>query len=109
MSDIAERMASLESAFESFRSEVSKDNEYIKRRVDKIVGTLPLKVDRQYCEEKHAVLRDKLEEATKNGYKEELLKRVRALEQRTPAIIQQVVVAIMTAVLTVVAVKMWVP
>lgn len=105
MSEIGERIASLEAEFKSFRNEVLKDNDYIKGKVDKILETLPLKVDRPYCQERHEVLRGKLEEVSKNGRWEDVLKRIRALEQKTPAIIQQVVLAIMTAVLTAVAVR----
>jgi len=107
--NIGERIASLNAEFKSFRTEVLKDNDYIKGKVDKIVEALPEKVDRQYCQERREKLHERVTEVEKNGRRDELLKRIRALEQKTPAIIQSVVLAIMTAVLTAAAVKVWMP
>lgn len=104
--NIGERLASLETAFDGFRNQMLTDNEYIKNRVDKIVEALPLKVDRPYCQDRHEKLQDRIAEAEKNGGKEEILKRLRELEQQTPVIVQNIVLAVMTAVITAVAIKM---
>jgi len=78
--NIGERIASLEAEFRGFRSEMLKDNEYIKRRLDTIVDGLSSKVDRSYCYERHNKLDDVIGE----------------LRIKTPAIIQTIVVALTT-------------
>ncbi len=89
--EIGERIASLEAEFKSFRHEMLRDNEYIRKKLDTITTLLPQKVDRPHCQVRHE---------KQNGRRDELVKRIRAVEQRTPAIIQQIGVAIITVVLT---------
>lgn len=105
MSEIGERIASLEAEFKSFRHEMLKDTQYIMDKLDTIADSLSQKVDRPYCRERHEKLSEKVGELEKNGKREELLKRIRQLEQKTPVIVQQVVLSVITAVLTVVAMK----
>ena len=106
MSDqIGERIASLEAEFKSFRHEMLKDTAYIRGKVDDIADSLSQKVDRPYCQERHEKLGDRVSELEKNGKHIELLKRIRRLEQKVPVIVQQVVLAVMTAILTATAIK----
>ena len=98
--EIGERIASLEAEFKSFKHETLKDNTYIRDKLDVIIGLLPQKVDRSYCQTRHEKQDDRINEVEKNGKYEKLIERVRELEQRTPAIIQQIGVAIITVVLT---------
>jgi len=110
MSDnIGERIAGLEAEFKSFRQETLKDNAYIRAKLDLIVDSLSQKVDRVHCQARHEKLADRIAVAEKNGHREEILKRIRMLEQKTPAIVQQVVLAVMTAILTAAAVKVLMP
>lgn len=92
--NIGERIASLEAALKSFRHEMLKDNEYLRDKVDSIVTLLSRKVDRAYCYERHGKLDERLGEAEKDGKHSELEKRIRALELKAPAIIQQIVLVL---------------
>lgn len=102
---VGERLAGIEAAFKGFRNETLKDNAYIRAKLDIIVDSLSQKVDRPFCQERHEKLGDKISELEKNGRRDDLLKRIRSLEQRTPAIVQQVVIAVIVAVLTAAAIK----
>lgn len=75
---IGERLAGVEAEFRSFRHEMLKDNDYIKKKLDTIVETLTSKVDRPYCLDRHDTLNS----------------RLRTLEQKAPAIIQQIVLGL---------------
>jgi len=103
--NIGERIASMEAAFNGFRNEVLKDNVYIRGKLDAIAESLSEKVDRPYCQGRHEKLEDKVSVLEKNGKRDEIMKRIRMLEQRAPAIVQQVGVAVITAILTAVAVR----
>lgn len=104
--NVGERTAGLEAAFKSFRTETLKDMEYIRNKLDAIADSLSRKVDRPYCQDRHEKTDRRVMELEKNGKREEIMKRIRMLEQRAPAIVQQAVVAIITAILTATAVKM---
>ena len=82
--NIGERVASLEAALKSFRHEMLKDNDYIKKKLDKIADTLTEKVDRPYCLDRH----------------EKVNSRLRTLEQKAPAIIQQIVLVLSMGIVT---------
>ena len=99
MSDnIGERIAGLEAEFKSFRNETLKDNEYIRNKLDYIANLLPEKVDRAYCHTRHEKLDEKVGELNKNGKYTVLEERLRELEQKAPAIIQQIVLVLSTGI-----------
>lgn len=97
--NVGERIAGLEAAFKSFRNEMLKDTEYIRNKLDSIADSLSQKVDRPYCQDRHEKLDNKVGSLEKNGKHEELLKRIRVLEQKAPAIIQQIVLVLATGLM----------
>ena len=101
-----ERIASLEATLKIFRNETQRDNLYIRSKLDAIADSLSQKADRSYCQARHEKLDDRIVEVEKNGKREETLKRIRILEQKTPAIIQNAVLAVTIAVLTAIAIQM---
>ena len=92
--NIGERIASLEAEFKSFRNETLKDNEYIRQKLDYIANLLSEKVDRAYCHTRHEKLDEKVGELGKDGKYTSLEERLRELEQKAPAIIQQIVLGV---------------
>ena len=96
--NIGERIAGLEVGLKSFRHEMLKDNEYIRNKLDFIVNLLPEKVDRSYCYERHDKLDEKVSELEKDGKYEKLTEKVNKLEQKTPVIIQQIVLVLSTGI-----------
>ena len=96
--NIGERIASLEAEFKSFRNETLKDNEYIRNKLDFIANLLPEKVDRSYCHTRHDKLDEKIGELDKDGRYTALEERLRELEQKAPAIIQQIVLVLSTGI-----------
>jgi len=103
--NVGERIASLEAAFKGFRNEMLNNNEYVRSKLDTIANSLSQKVDRPYCQDRHEKTDDRIVELEKNGKREEIMKRIRTLEQKTPVIVQQVVVAVITAILTATAIR----
>jgi len=82
---LKERVARLETAFHDLKEflevqfkHVDDDNAYIKQKLDGIVGILPSKVDNPDCDKKHGGLDE----------------RLRRLEQRAPAVIQTIIIAL---------------
>ena len=96
MVDIGERIASLEAEFKSFRNETLMNNAYIRQKLDDIANLLPQKVGRPYCQTRHEKLGETIREIEKNGKYEKLAEKVEELQQRTPAIIQQIVLVFAT-------------
>ena len=96
--NIGERIAGLEAEFKSFRNETLKDNTYIRQKLDYIANLLPEKVDRPYCHTRHEKLDEKVGGLEKDGRYTTLDERLRELEQKAPAIIQQIVLVLSTGV-----------
>lgn len=87
--NIGERIASLEAEFRAFRSEMTKDNEYIRQKLDYIADSLTEKVDKSDCNPKHEKL---------NGGYEKIVERITELEKKTPVIVQQIVLVLSTGI-----------
>ena len=98
MSEIGERMAGMEAEFKSFRHEMLKDTSYIRDKLDTIADSLSQKVDRPYCRDRHENLDDRIIKLGGNNKHKELEKRVRTLEQRVPAVVQQIALVLSTGV-----------
>ena len=96
--NVGERIAGLEAAFKGFRNEMLKDTEYIRNKLDAIADSLSQKVDKPYCQDRHEKLNGKVAELGKNNKHSELEKRVRTLEQKVPAVVQQIVLVLSTGV-----------
>ncbi len=103
--NIGASLAGLEASFKSFRNETLRDIKYIRDKVDTIAASMGNKVDRPHCQDRHEKIDHRIVELEKNGRREEIMKRIRLLEQKTPVIVQQVVVAAITAILTATAVR----
>ncbi len=89
--ELGERIAALESSFNGFRDEMLSNNKYVRGKLDTITASLPNKVDRPYCQERHDKLDDNFREIEKNGKYEKLAKKVEDLQKRAPAVIQYIV------------------
>lgn len=94
--NIGERLAGIEAAFNSFRHEILDDNKYIRDKLDTIADSLSQKVDRTYCQDRHEKLGDKVADLEKDGKHDKLEKRIRALELKAPAIIRDIVLVFST-------------
>ncbi len=93
---IGERISALEATVEGFMKETVSTNKYIRGKLDDIAEAMPDKVDRPYCQTRHEKLGETIREIEKNGKYEKLAEKVEELQQRTPAIIQQIVLVFAT-------------
>ncbi len=93
---IGERVAALTASFNGFKDEMVSNNKYVREKLDTITASLPNKVDRPYCQDRHEKLDGLIREVEKDGKYEKLADKVDILEGKTPAIIQQIVLVFAT-------------
>ncbi len=93
---IGERIAALEATVGGFMKETVATNKYIRDKLDDIASSLPNKVDRPYCQDRHEKLDGTLREIEKDGKHDKLTVRVEKLEQKAPAIVQYIVLIFAT-------------
>ena len=94
--NIGENVAALTASFNGFKAEVISNNKYVREKLDTITASLPNKVDRPYCQDRHEKLADKISEVEKDGKYEKIDERVGELEKKTPVIVQQIVLVFAT-------------